>query len=221
MNERQKLGGAGMQKYWTKFRRIGLEWGGGERGGDNVATASTLFLPFPGQLDSRVASHRIVWHCGRFALFLLCSIEKFACQELCKAFAKRKRQSCREREREGRTDQGPRLQSGSKNNREKISFVSGKRFALFFRLDASFSASSFPHIGHTTNGKQKQKKRKNKRRKISLSIETIETIEDHLPGCCFCCCFRFSFSTRVSCQCRGGGAGERLLDCSTLHYSWR
>lgn len=136
--------------------------GGG--GGANVATASTLFLPFPGQLDSRVASHRIVWHCGRFALFLLCSIEKFACQELCKAFAKRKIQSSRERKRErergGRTDQGPRLQSGSKNNREKISFVSGKRFALFFRLDASFSASSFPHIGHTTNGKQKKKKEK-------------------------------------------------------------
>lgn len=155
-----------MQKYWTKFRRIGLEWGGGERGGDNVATASTLFLPFPGQLDSRVASHRIVWHCGRFALFLLCSIEKFACQELCKAFAKRKRQSCREREREGRTDQGPRLQSGSKNNREKISFVSGKRFALFFRLDASFSASSFPHIGHTTNGKQKKKKEKQEEKNL-------------------------------------------------------
>lgn len=136
------------------------------REGDRGCQRGNSFDTFPTiswatRLARRVASHRIVWHCGRFALFLLCSIEKFACQELCKAFAKRKRQSSRERKRkrEGRTDQGPRLQSGSKNNREKISFVSGKRFALFFRLDASFSASSFPHIGHTTNGKQKKKKK--------------------------------------------------------------
>lgn len=89
-----------------------------------MATASTLFLPFPGQL-----TRRVVWHCGRFALFLLCSIEKFACQELCKAFAKeRDRASETERdwEREGRQNgRGPELQSGSKNNKEKISFVSG------------------------------------------------------------------------------------------------
>lgn len=72
--------------------------GGGKTAGigGNVATASTLFLPFPGQL-----TRRVVWHCGRFALFLLCSIEKFACQELCKAFAKEKdRASQSERERE-------------------------------------------------------------------------------------------------------------------------
>lgn len=156
--------------------------------------------------NSTRASRRIA-SCGTVGVLLY-----FFCVQLknlhAKNYAKhlpKERDRVVECEREGRTDQGPRLQSGSKNNREKISFVSCKRFALFFRLDASFSASSFPHIGHTTNGKQKKKKRKNKRRKISLSIETIETIEDHLPGCCFCCCFRFSFSTRVSRQCRGAG----------------
>lgn len=185
-----------------------------------MATASTLFLPFPGQLDSRVASHRIVWHCGRFTLFLLCSIEKFACQELCKAFAKRKRQSSRVRER---GQNGPRAKAAEwvKEQQGENKFCSGQKVCAFLSPRCQFFCFFFsPHWTHNKR-KTEEKKRKNKRRKISLSIETIKTIEDHLPGCCFCCCFRFSFSTRVSCHCRGGRAGERLLDCSTLHYSWR
>lgn len=84
-----------------------------------MATASTLFLPFPGQL-----TRRVMWHCGRFALFLLCSIEKFACQELCKAFAKeRDRASETEREsgkgREGRTDEGQNCRVGQRTTRRK------------------------------------------------------------------------------------------------------
>lgn len=179
-----------MQKYWTKFQWIGLCGCGGQRRGAGqqgmVATWQQLR-----HFSYHFLGNWLVALCGTVGvlLYFFCvQLKNLHAKNYAKHLPKKETERTRQRERVGKGGKAERTRARTaewvKEQQGENKFCFGLKVCAFLSPRWHFS------FLHWTHNKRKAKRGKYQQQKTS-HWATIETIEDHLQACCFCCCFRF------------------------------